>query len=88
MDYYDKVLAGIGILMVFSTGLAFVAGPVGIIAGSVFTVSLIGHAMFINPPTAYDDVRHSAQSARTPEQALGHDASDSSLPQDAAQSAD
>lgn len=85
MNYYDSILAGIGFLMVFGAGLAFLFGPAALVATSVIAVGVVGHAMFINGPTAYADEQKSARPQHTPEQALGRDASDSSLPQGAPQ---
>lgn len=85
MNYYDSVLAGIGILMVIGAGLAFLFGPAALIATSAVATGVVGHAMFINGPTAYAAGQKSAHSERTPEQALGRGASASSLPQAAPQ---
>lgn len=85
MNYYDGVLAGIGILMAGGTGLSIALGPAAIFAVAIVAIALVGHAMFFNPPTGSTENEQYRYPRRTPEQALGRDASDSSLPQAAPQ---
>lgn len=86
MNYYDKVLAGIGMLMVIGAVVAFFAGPTAIIGGGALASLLVGHALFVNPPIDSSDLAGLREQTR--QQAPGRDASNHEPLQSVAQAAD
>jgi len=53
-NYYDKVLAGIGFLLLAGAVTAILTTPMVVSVFSLFAIALVGHALFVHPPV---DVR-------------------------------
>ena len=54
MGYYDIVLGLIATLLVAGAIATAVVGVAGVLITSVLAVALVGHAMFIRPPTGIE----------------------------------
>jgi hypothetical protein len=50
MNYYDLVLAGIGIIMLIGFASVMLFGAQAVIVSSLLAVTMVGHALFFNPP--------------------------------------